>query len=186
MSYAVCNGERYQANYFNRFTGVCDYFLARWEGGQTEPIFRYNRDGDNIYTWTFRYTNGQECNGGDRIFDVVWKCDENGWPFSTNTQCQNNEDECYTEMIIPSQTACVKGVEPSESKSLDYLDFVMIGIGVAIFVLLVINGGLFYSRNRGKRVLLAKEIKSNEYNTMTDDNLEMTDRNENIDTIYCE
>lgn len=115
MSYALCKGERYQSVFFNRFTGVCDYYLARWEEGATVPKFRSNRDGDNIFTWTFEYTNGEKCNGQDRLFEVVWKCDENAQPFSTNTMCENNPSDCYTEIIIPSVYACIEGIEEGAS-----------------------------------------------------------------------
>ena len=118
MSYALCNGLRYQSVYFNRFSGVCQYYLAEWDEGETEPIFEYNRDGDDIYTWTFPYTNGEMCgNDTERLFEVVWKCDPSAQPFSTQTICTVDDDECYTEMIIPSIYACVEGVIPTMEPS---------------------------------------------------------------------
>lgn len=202
MSYALCKGQRYQAVYFNRVTGECQYYLAQWDEGETKPIFEDNRYGDDIYTWTFTHTDGEECNGGDRTFDIVWKCDESAQPFSTNTQCQNDEDECYTEIIIPSVYACVEAVltpsptmspnEPGQGQSSDssgssgwisldwdHKDFVIVIFGVIIVALLVIIAGGIYHikcRNGGKHVLLVEEPGNNAYNTMKTDNMQLTSK----------
>eukprot|EP00486_Rosalina_sp_Unknown_P010513 CAMPEP_0201578604 /NCGR_PEP_ID=MMETSP0190_2-20130828/25558_1 /ASSEMBLY_ACC=CAM_ASM_000263 /TAXON_ID=37353 /ORGANISM="Rosalina sp." /LENGTH=269 /DNA_ID=CAMNT_0048011969 /DNA_START=995 /DNA_END=1804 /DNA_ORIENTATION=- len=119
MSYALCSGSRYQAVFFDRFSGVCQYYLAAWDDGETAPKFRYNRDGDDKYTWTFEYRNGQTCeNGDERLFEVVWKCNEQAIPFSTATVCSYDSDtNCYNEMIIESSAACVEGVEESSGSS---------------------------------------------------------------------
>ena len=113
MSYALCNGQRYQSVYFSRTNGQCNYYLAEWDDGATVPIFENN---DGIYTWTFKYTNGQTCNGKNREFDVVWQCDESAQPFSLQTVCGSvNGDECKHTMTIRSVYACAEGVELSNS-----------------------------------------------------------------------
>lgn len=204
ISDALCNdgitNERYEAVYFDRFSGLCEYYLAQWND-EIKPIFRYNRDDDGIYTWTFTYTNGEECNGGVRTFEVVWKCDEDVVPFGIDTLCQNNEDECYTEMIIPTAYACVEGpsadptmdptleptfvptLEPtlkneeSESGSgLEDKDAVIISLSVILFVALVIIAGLIYCLKcrKGDEHVLLRDKSNNEYNTMKDDNLQLT------------
>lgn len=108
MSYALCNGQRYQSVYFSRTTGQCQYYLAQWDDGNEEPKFR-RRDG--IFTWTFEYTNGESCNGGERRFDVTWECDELAQPFSLQTTCGKSNDECHHTMNIRSVYACIEGVE---------------------------------------------------------------------------
>ena len=113
MSYALCNGQRYQSVYLSRTNGQCNYYLAEWDDGATVPMFESN---DGIYTWTFKYTNGQTCNGKNREFDVVWQCDESAQPFSLQTVCGFVDgDECKHTMTIRSVYACAEGVELSNS-----------------------------------------------------------------------
>jgi len=112
MSYTLCNGVRYQSVLYSTSTGSCQFFLSQWDEGETAPIFRKNRDGDGVWSWTFEYTNGQPCNGGDRRFDIVWKCDTTAQPFSLQTECgQVDNNECHNEMKIKSVFACEEGEE---------------------------------------------------------------------------
>ena len=109
MSYALCNGVFHQSVYFNRFSGVCEYYLAEWDDGETAPQFNY---ANGTQQWTFYYTNGEQCDGVDRKFNVNWKCDPTALPFSTQTQCEINDAECFAEITILSAYACVDGPPP--------------------------------------------------------------------------
>eukprot|EP00486_Rosalina_sp_Unknown_P016721 CAMPEP_0201578272 /NCGR_PEP_ID=MMETSP0190_2-20130828/25069_1 /ASSEMBLY_ACC=CAM_ASM_000263 /TAXON_ID=37353 /ORGANISM="Rosalina sp." /LENGTH=248 /DNA_ID=CAMNT_0048011265 /DNA_START=104 /DNA_END=847 /DNA_ORIENTATION=- len=111
MSYALCSGSRYQAVRFDRFSGVCQYYLAEWDDGETEPQFSYDDDG--IQQWTFYYENAAPCGQDEnpRGFNIIWKCDPMAVPFSTATQC-GNVNECLDEMTIRSSAACVEGPPP--------------------------------------------------------------------------
>eukprot|EP01084_Bolivina_argentea_P306297 529281_1 len=113
MEYALCNGERYQAVYFNRNNQQCLYYLAEWHNGETEPIFEND---DGLYLWTFPYTNGQSCSGAVRQFDITWECDPNAEPFSWQTIC-GTINECHQWMTIRSVYACVEGTTTTTTHS---------------------------------------------------------------------
>ena len=149
MAYALCNGQRYQAIYFDRNVGTCYYYLAQWDEGETVPKFRSNRDGDNVWTWTFEYTNGQPCSGGQRKFEVVWKCDELAIPFGTSTCSILDESQCHHEMTILSSLACVKGVEESSGSDdeLSTGSLVLILALVAFVLYCVIGYGISWHRS---------------------------------------
>ena len=116
MSYALCNGVRYQAVYFNRNIGQCLYYLALWDEGATEP--KYSKD--NGGTWSFKYENGQtttECPDGV-TFTANWLCDELSIPFYLGSTCgMIDDDPCDHEMNIRSAYACVEGPTSSGSSS---------------------------------------------------------------------
>eukprot|EP01083_Nonionella_stella_P053090 140601_1 len=117
MSYALCNGQRYQSVYFSRSNGQCQYYLAEWDDGEQAPLFKENRDDPR--TWTFHYETGASCNGKVRKFNIIWECDENAQPFSLQTVCGKvDDDECFHEMRIKSAYACHKGVELSSGGGL--------------------------------------------------------------------
>eukprot|EP01084_Bolivina_argentea_P122771 217555_1 len=110
MQYALCNGARYQAVYFNRNNGQCQYYLAQWDSGETIPQYSSK---DNIAEWTFYYANGQttpECPQGIQ-FDIVWTCCESCVPFSLSTTCEQIS-ECKHTMGIRSVYACVEEPPP--------------------------------------------------------------------------
>ena len=118
MSYALCQGQRYQCVNFDRSSGACNYWLTVWDEGETVPSFRKNKFGDNIFSWTFEYTNGQQCGGSEIKFDVTWKCDETAQPFSLATECGYVDgDECHHEFIVRSTYACVEGIEAGSGSS---------------------------------------------------------------------
>ena len=143
MNYAYCSGTRYQAVYFSQQTGACSYALAPWDDGALKPKFRYNRDGDNIYSWTFEYkqqvVNGDSCSNNERKFDIIWKCDATSTPFSIHTTCgmTQTDNPCHHEMTIMSAYACAEGVEEGSESSQSGLSTggLILILGLVAFIL---------------------------------------------------
>ena len=105
MQYELCEGVRYQATYYDVSNMQCAYGLCDWDDGATIPQFRYSENGTP--TWTFYYTNGEQCIGGDSEFNIVWECDPLAEPFSLNTTCSTLDfDGCVHEMRVKSASAC--------------------------------------------------------------------------------
>eukprot|EP01084_Bolivina_argentea_P121223 214840_1 len=107
MSYALCQGQRYQAVYFNRANAICEYYLAEWDDGEQAP--EYSKP-NNQSLWTFHYKSGEitgQC-ATPIQFDIIWECDPWAQPFSLETTC-SIINECHHEMAIRSAYACVEG-----------------------------------------------------------------------------
>ena len=105
----ICNGQRYEAAYYNRTTMEC---LSGYNLSSISPEYT---DNDETYSWTFSYKNDDSCNGEMEQFDITWICDEfvNSYNFTECAIVDNNE--CYRIFSIRSNYACIQqdSLEPS-------------------------------------------------------------------------
>ena len=76
----------------------CTQILSVWEDVNKPDYI------EELASWQFTYTNGESCNGGQTVFNVIWVCDKSA---SEPTIIQAKKiDECVYQMIINSDLAC--------------------------------------------------------------------------------
>lgn len=119
-SNVLCDGQRYQSSYYNRFNGECVSILAEWDNGMTAPTY-INQNG--TYQWKFNYTNGETCDNGRHIeLDITWICNHSATDFNStqkSIQCgfvDNNQ--CHHHITLQSSQACAT-LQPTLKPTVD-------------------------------------------------------------------
>eukprot|EP00484_Ammonia_sp_Unknown_P001567 CAMPEP_0197021690 /NCGR_PEP_ID=MMETSP1384-20130603/2635_1 /TAXON_ID=29189 /ORGANISM="Ammonia sp." /LENGTH=313 /DNA_ID=CAMNT_0042449577 /DNA_START=17 /DNA_END=958 /DNA_ORIENTATION=- len=98
---AKCDADEATMAYVFDFDSLqCSHVLAVWEEGLVQPFYL-----QQARLWQFTYVNGDECQGGQTVFNLEYVCVE-----SANEpqvlQAQQIAD-CVYQMVIASVLACV-------------------------------------------------------------------------------